>query len=353
MLCYPDPANRPGEFVEYLGNVAGANRIEVIVPVSDITTLSVTRNRDVAFPDCKVPFSEFAVIDRAARKAQTMERAGALGVPTPSTLVIQTPGELDALNLPFPFPVVVKPDRSRVPTEGGWLSTSVSYADTPDELYSDIHQRDPREFPLLLQERIYGPGVGVFMCCLEGQPIAVFSHRRLREKPPSGGVSVLRESIAPDPSAQVYAEKLLADLKWTGVAMVEFKLDQSDQRPKLMEINGRFWGSLQLAIDAGVDFPGILIDLVQGHHSAPVVDYRLGVRSRWFWGDVDSLLMVMLKSRDSLGLPADHPGRLRTLLDFLALWGRDLHYEVLSRDDIQPWLLETRHWFAHFLRSSR
>ena len=40
--------------------------------------------------------------------------------------------------------------------------------------------------------------------------------------------------------------------------MVEFKLDARDGVAKLMEINGRFWGSLQLAVDAGVDFPAIL-----------------------------------------------------------------------------------------------
>ena len=49
-------------------------------------------------------------------------------------------------------------------------------------------------------------------------------------------------------------QELLDELNWHGVAMVEFKVTE-DGTPYLMEINTRFWGSLQLAIDAGVDFP--------------------------------------------------------------------------------------------------
>ncbi len=46
--------------------------------------------------------------------------------------------------------------------------------------------------------------------------------------------------------------------------MVEFKADARTGTPYLMEINGRFWGSLQLAIDAGVDFPAILVAAALG-----------------------------------------------------------------------------------------
>jgi predicted ATP-grasp superfamily ATP-dependent carboligase len=84
-----------------------------------------------------------------------------------------------------------------------------------------------------------------------GRLRAAFAHRRLREKPPSGGVSVLSESIALDPQVLEQAERILEALKWHGVAMVEFKRDARDGVAKL-GINGRFWGSLQLSVDAGV-----------------------------------------------------------------------------------------------------
>ena len=41
--------------------------------------------------------------------------------------------------------------------------------------------------------------------------------------------------------------------------MIEFKWDAEDNRPKLIEVNGRFWGSLNLAIRAGWIFRSCFI----------------------------------------------------------------------------------------------
>ena len=126
--------------------------------------------------------------------------------------------------------------------------------------------------------------------------------------------------------------------------MVEFKVDERDNIPKLMEINGRFWGSLQLAIDAGVDFPALLIETVEKNHVPPLGNYAIGVRTRWLMGDIDSLLMVLLRDRRKLSLPIGHQGRLQYLLEFLKLWQKNTYYEVLKREDIRPWIYELKQW---------
>ena len=56
------------------------------------------------------------------------------------------------------------------------------------------------------------------------------------------------------------AEAKLAHLGWEGVAMVEYRWDQETDKFFLMEMNLRFWGSLHLALYAGVDFPRMLAD---------------------------------------------------------------------------------------------
>mgnify|MGYP003336754857 CR=1 FL=1 len=70
-------------------------------------------------------------------------------------------------------------------------------------------------------------GGGVFMCYQCGKLIAQFNHRRICEKPPSGGMSVLCESAPVSPQAKQYAQALLDALGWEGVAMVEFMLGQA------------------------------------------------------------------------------------------------------------------------------
>jgi predicted ATP-grasp superfamily ATP-dependent carboligase len=126
--------------------------------------------------------------------------------------------------------------------------------------------------------------------------------------------------------------------------MVEFKQDDRDGSLRLMEINARFWGSLQLAIDAGVNFPAILLDVARKREITPVGPYRVGVKSRWFLGDLDALLATVSQPRSRLNLPVTHPSRLRLIWDFMHLVSRDTRYEVLKLQDPVPGLVELRRW---------
>jgi predicted ATP-grasp superfamily ATP-dependent carboligase len=186
--------------------------------------------------------------------------------------------------------------------------------------------------------------VGIFLLVWRGETRAVFSHRRIREKPPAGGVSVYRESIAADPGLVARSRALLDRFDWQGVAMIEFKVDQATGTPYLMEINGRFWGSLQLAVDAGVDFPALLVALARGESPPPFPGYRTGIRSRWWLGDVDHLLARLTKSASELALPPGSPGRLRALLHFLTLWRPGDRSEVCRWSDPAPALHEGLQW---------
>lgn len=344
---YTSPYEAPERFVTDICSIVQKREIEVVLPMTEITTLLVTEHQNRLPTHVRVPFAPISVVSAASNKAHVIRLAEKIGVPIPRTEILERSADLRDVAGRLTYPAVIKPARSRVWTGSRWLSTSVSYAATSSELQSKMLQMPEELFPVLLQERIEGPGVGIFMCYDEKGVVATFSHRRLREKPPSGGVSVLSESIAVDPRAQAHASRLLEHLGWRGVAMVEFKQDTRDGELKLMEINGRFWGSLQLAIDAGVDFPNLVIDLLQGKRPATPPAYRLGVRTRWFWGDTDAMLALLFRSPVELHLPSSHPGRWRTLRDYLRLWGRSMRYELERADDLAPWWLETKRWLLN------
>ncbi len=124
--------------------------------------------------------------------------------------------------------------------------------------------------------------------------------------------------------------------------MVEFKQDNRDGSLRLMEINARFWGSLQLAIDAGVNFPCILADIAAGRSPTGPSNIVSAFARAGLPATVDALIMLLTRSRRSLALPPSHPGRLVTLARFLRLWDRDLHYEIERLDDPKPMRLEWR-----------
>lgn len=345
-FIYPNPTIHPDEFIECIRETCVANNIDVLLPVSDITTLLVTKHKNQLPVTCQLPFPDYGTLSTAADKVALFRKAKQLNIPIPKTIEI-TKFDKNVLNtININYPLVIKPGRSRVSTKNGWLSTNVTYAHNKDDLERQLADFQESIYPVMLQEKIQGPGVGIFVCSQHGQIVAMFSHKRIREKPPSGGVSVLRESTEIHPSARQSSIKLIKDLNWHGVAMIEFKIDSETGTPVLMEINGRFWGSLQLAIDSKIDFPNILINTLSNKQLPMLDTYPLGIKSRWFWGDVDLLLILLFKSRNKLNLPDNYPGRILNIINFMRIFEKDLHYEILKVHDLRPWLLESWRWIT-------
>jgi len=345
-FSYSIDTSNPEVFIEQLKKIIQEERPSVLLPVTEISTLIVMLHKEQLEHNCSIPFSSYKAVNRAASKYEIVKLAQKLGIPTPKTLFFEKKSDRFLLNRfkKTDFPIVIKPSRSRIANVDGWRATGVQYARDARALKKIVDNKPDYTYPLLLQERIHGNGVGVFVCFNHGNLIAAFSHRRIREKPLSGGVSVLRESIAVDRRLKAYSEKLLSELGWHGVAMVEFKQDSLKDDYKLMEINGRFWGSLQLAIDAGVNFPLMATRIAVKEEVAPITNYKIGIQTRWLMGDLDSLLKRIFANDKNLNLPDKFPGRLKYLLSFLKFWGKRMNYEVLKLDDIKPWLFEVTRW---------
>jgi predicted ATP-grasp superfamily ATP-dependent carboligase len=321
--------------------VAGEG-IDVIVPVTDVTTCEVASSRSELAPSVSTapPIDAFELV---TDKAALLRRAAACGIPIPRTHYVDGLVGLQAVVGSIQYPAVIKPTRSRIRSDAGWSAAIVQYAHSEAELWhlyrTTAHLATHRS---LIQERIVGPGLGIFVLCEHGHVLTAFAHRRLRERPPSGGTSVLCESVAVDPVLLAQASRLLEPLRWHGVAMLEYKQDHRSGRSFLMEVNGRFWGSLQLAVDAGVDFPYLACQVALGQRPVLPPSYNIGVRSRWLLGDLDHLFLRLCRSdRD---LPGGAPSRLRTLADFLKPATRGLHHEIFRRNDVGPALHELRRY---------
>ena len=350
---YPSPADNPDGFIADLKRKVESGTYDVLIPMTDVTSYLIGMHQQELSEHVRIPMVDKETFEKASDKAETVRLAQQLDVPVPQTHFVEDPKHLENLARDMHYPVVIKPHRSRYQTDAGWIGTRVGFANSSQELTEYFNRLNLSQPLPMIQERINGDGCGAFFLFDHGRPLAVFFHRRLREKPPSGGVSVLRESIPVDPQMRRDAEKLLSALNWHGVAMVEFKKDNRDNQYKLMEINARFWGSLQLAIDAGVDFPYLIYQIATGGAPEPVTEYRVGVKTRWLLGDLDHLLIRLFKSDRKLNLPNSHPGRAATIFNFLKLWQANTRYEIFKLNDFRPALHETGQYIKTMLGMSR
>ena len=340
----PSPLNDPAAFANEISNVVRRESADVLIPVSEASLLALLPKREELRP-CVVPFASAERFADICDKSRVLAAATRHGIAVPDQHRLDSISDLARLDGNLNFPLVVKPSRSVADAGSTRLKSGAAHARDRSALDAALNRIPPAAYPVLLQERIIGSGIGVFVLLWNGQLRAAFAHRRIREKPPSGGVSVVSESIALDPDLLARSVALLRDFDWQGVAMVEYKLDQKTNIPYLMEVNGRFWGSLQLAIDAGVDFPNLLVAAACGEPTPPIGDYKLGVRLRWEWGDVDNLLLRLRRSRSALALPEGSPGRIQGMWDFVRAIGPGTRGEVFRIDDPRPFLRETVDWF--------
>jgi len=327
-FIYPNPNTNPSEFIEAIADFTNKNReYDILMPI-DSETLVVSQFKDELIsmaPHLKIPIHDYAYISVANNKEQVMELANQLGVPTPGSYTSVKPKNVAEIANSVSYPVVIKLPKAKGAKGIKYVNTKADLVRQYRYIVSKYALND-QNLPII-QEYIDGPSFGVSCLFNHGNLRAKFAHKRLRELPITGGVSVARISCQHQ-EMEEYAVKLLKALNWHGVAMVEFKLDTKDRKPKLLEINPRFWGSLYLAIASGVEFPYLLYKLATEGDVKPVTEYRLGVQARYLSADIRATAEYILKSRE----------RFTILSDFLDF--RNITFDDVVLSDLKPTILQ-------------
>jgi predicted ATP-grasp superfamily ATP-dependent carboligase len=180
----------------------------------------------------------------------------------------------------------------------------------------------------------------------DGEALLKFQHRRVAEWPPEGGFSVVCESL-PLAHGRALMEKsveLLRRMDWVGPAMVEYRYDQPSDRAFLMEVNGRFWGSLPLAYYSGAHFAWMTYSALGLGEVPEPRSPRAGVRCRYVAPELKRLLRIVFRP----GTIQNRELRFSPLRESLAFVLRfaDLrcrYYVFASRDPL-PCLVDF--WFS-------
>ncbi len=334
---YADFRNHPDAFLSDINGILERTGAKFYLPAHDEGEL-VAQHRDRLPADVIIPLHDHKTIAKANNKAETMGTATELGIPVPRAIAYEN---LDNLRLALndsPGEYVVKLRR-------GNSAKGVFYGGTPAEVEAitrgliEQFKLRPNRNPIV-QERVQGEGWGVSCLYWEGQRIATFTHRRLREKTVSGGTSTLRVS-AVNPTLEDYAHTILDHYRWHGLAMVEFKWDPAGKRGWFVEINPRLWGSIALSVAAGVDFPALTyIAATRGPDEAKKLagPCRIGLVARWYLGDIIRGLGQVVRLHPIDGIGCMLPGRADV-------------YDDLPFDDPGAWIGQYAFYLTRFLSS--
>jgi predicted ATP-grasp superfamily ATP-dependent carboligase len=289
---------------------------DVIFPTSDRDLLAISEQRD-AFR-AAFPYAQHETVVRALDKAELTSAARDAGISVPETTLDLEDGLARARG----GAVVVKETLHRA-FGGDGSSQAATLTREPSVARARAERIREQGGTPLFQEAVRGKLMAYTVVADQrGRPVARLQQRAERTWPADSGLSVRARTVAVEPALADSVERLMRSLEWFGLAELQF-LESPGEDPRLIDLNGRFYGSLALAVDAGVNLPAAWAGLAVGEPMPPAPEARVGVRYQWLEGDL---------RRIREGPPS---GRRRDYVDTLR-WAVGARHSIWRLDDPRP-----------------
>jgi predicted ATP-grasp superfamily ATP-dependent carboligase len=340
---YPVSTEDAAAFVDLIFEFVRAHSIDLVIPITDWTLgpLSVQRKRFAGI--CSIAMPSQPALDLVSDKYRTIKLAESFAIGIPRTQLVESTGDLSLWDA-AQFPVVVKDRFSIRWINGGAVFGSVAYAYSFEELKAKVTERLRLAGDVLIQEFVSGVGIGFSCFVAGGRTFLPFQWQRVREVDPRGSASSARKSIALDPSLVSFSQRLITEMGFEGVAMVEYK-KTADGRLILMEINGRPWGSIGLPMGCGIDYPRHLVEwCLKGALPPESISYRENILCRRVVGELTHL--SNLRAGRPLGWPGEYPNFWTSLATMAVPWRPGMCYDDVSLSDPRPGIAGIAHWFS-------
>jgi protein-tyrosine-phosphatase/predicted ATP-grasp superfamily ATP-dependent carboligase len=194
----------------------------------------------------------------------------------------------------------------------------------------------------LIESYFKGYGVGLSVLANQGQVTAAFAHARVSE-PESGGGSSYRKAIPINPGMLYACQKFCLKLNYTGVAMFEFKYNEQTNDWILIEVNARFWGSLPLAVFAGIDFPLRYVAVLLNQPMPDKLTYNQNAYARNFSADFYDIKKQFEQQKHTIGTTPALINLTKRIASFARLLTGNEKIDSFQWDDQQPFWQELYH----------
>ena len=276
----PDPNVDPDGFAEAVGALAEQHGPLVVFPGEDeaVNALMAARHR---LPEQAIlPYPGPEPLAALRDKRRLPELASASGLATPQTLLAGTAGELAGGELPDA--AVIKA------THTGSALRHAVLAESAEELRAELAALPAAE-EVLLQERLSGRLMALAVVVgRDGALVRRFQQVAIHTWPADAGPSSLAVSVEPDEELAEGARSMLAAAGYWGMAHLQFI--ESDDGPRLIDVNTRFYGSITLALASGVDLPVAWHAVALDRPAGRPEPYTVGVNYTWLEADLIAAL---------------------------------------------------------------
>lgn len=229
----------------------------VLFPCTDMQVLMLSRNRQRLDRWYHLVLPAPETVEMLMDKVAFYRYAQAEGFPIPSTRFLHSRADAVRVSEELAFPCVLKPPMSADPR---WEMNSTLKAyvlPTPDRLLAAYDRLSPLADMLIAQEWIEGPISDLYSCnCYfdrDGQPVASFVSRKIRQWPPDTGESSSGEECRNEAVLEETL-RLFRRVGLRGLGYMEMKRDARSGNHFIVEPNvGRPTGRSPIAEAGGVE----------------------------------------------------------------------------------------------------
>ncbi len=211
----------------------------VLIPTNRKSLVNVINNKERLEKVCDFLVPSKEAISLADDKNTICNIAKKIGVPVPKTTSLSEHESIEEMADSVSFPCIIKYRNGEAMGKKPADRYSVVYnCESFIKEYSRMNEID--ENPIA-SDYIKGHDIGVAVVMdKEHKPVSFLCYESLREYPIEGGPTCFARTIF-DQKLLEYSVSLLQEIKFTGIAMLDFK--GTVENPYFLEINPRIWGS--------------------------------------------------------------------------------------------------------------
>ena len=339
--CYPAPQTDKKQFAERVSELVREYQIPIVFPSGESEVIALDEHRNLLPAEVTLAIASHDSLSLALDKRRTYALAEALRIPCPKTCVPASISDAMAFARAVGFPVVLK--RAAMPTyerSEKVRSIKVAYARDANALEAFLTEHETYGYLPLVQEYFSGIGVAQGCFCVDGELRAVYQYRRGRENPLTGGVSTVHVTEALDPVPLAWTRELLGQMRFDGLAQVEYRRNRESGRYMMIEVNGRCWAPISGALHAGLNFPLAYLRHLNGSSPLEIpATYPVGMRTRHLRGDLASLEHFFQRQTADYLEPL--PSGRRLTWDVVKDFSPGVRGDIHRWGDLGPSLLES------------
>jgi D-aspartate ligase len=227
----------------------------VLFPCTDMSVLTLSRNRDRLKQWYYVTLSEPEVVEKLMDKVSFYTYAQEAGLPIPGTFFLRSRADVEQAAKQLSYPCILKPPM-KTPTWEQNTKSKVFKLESAQELLETYDRCASWADLLMVQEWIEGTDADLYSCncyfSADSKPLVTFVAKKLRQWPPETGTSCLGEECRNDVVLHETL-RLFESVGYRGLGYVEMKRDQRTGRHYIIEPNiGRPTGRSAISEAGGV-----------------------------------------------------------------------------------------------------